>query len=309
MMDKTQAKKTLAIVGFGDLGERLAIRLARAHWHCIGLRRRAGDVPTSVEGIAVDFARPETLRVLGERKPDALMIALSPAERTEAGYRKGFFDAMCATLDGLCGHEPKLAMFVSSTRVYACDDGGWVDEGSALAEDDGHARWIIAAEQAFLSALPGARVLRAAGLYAPRRPQVDAALTNPENSSLLASPLLARIAAGRLSPAKPLRYANRVHRDDVAGFMAFLLDSSGIECATTDAEVHRVINLVDDAPVPMQEIESWLCEKLHRQCVRPEAQDAERPRHKRISNARLHASGYTLLYPDYRAGYAPIFDR
>ena len=63
--------KNLAMVGFGDLGQRVCRRL-RAPWRALGLRRNADAVPAGVRGIAVDFARAQTLNVLEALAPEGL---------------------------------------------------------------------------------------------------------------------------------------------------------------------------------------------------------------------------------------------
>lgn len=279
-------RKTIAIVGFGDLGARLCGLLPPASWRCIGLRRSANAVPAGVESVAVDLRDAHSLRVLERLQPDALVIALSPADRSATGYQQGFAEAMAGIIAGLGEHRPGRAFFVSSTRVYSEAEGAWVDEGGSTADEDPHAKAILLAEQRFLEGIGTGIVLRAAGLYG----------NGP-------GPLLKRVAAGILSPSEPLRYGNRIHRDDVAGFMATALAGK----LTLD---ERIINLVDDAPVALQELEAWFCTQLKMPYQPPSpAMPAETAAHKRIGNARLHASGYTLQYPDYRTGYGAVLHR
>lgn len=275
-------RETMAIVGFGDLGERLVARLVPARWRCVGLRRNIAALPAAVKGVAADFGKPASLEVLSTLRPEVLVVALTPAERSEAGYRAGFADAMAAIIGGLGTHRPRQAFFVSSTRVYSETAGAWVDEDSPLASADPFAGAILAAESRLLDALPGAVVLRAAGLYGH----------GP-------GPLLKRVAAGRLTPREPQKYSNRIHREDVAGFIAHCL---------AEPPAARIINLVDDAVVPQQEVEAWLCARLKRAYTPPDADPAP-PAHKRIRNTRLHDSGFVLEYPDYRAGYTAVLNR
>lgn len=231
--------------------------------------------------MAVDVHDPASLTCLERLAPDALLIALSPGERSIEGYRAGFAQAMRHIVAGLGDHRPQRAFFLSSTRVYAEADGGWVDEDSPLAEDDPFARAIIDAERCLLDALASAVVLRAGGLYGH----------GP-------GPLLRAVAAGRLRPREPVTYGNRCHRDDVAAALAHMLEHD---------PGAAVINLVDDGCVPQQEVEAWLCEQLRRAYEPPAAGVATPPpQHKRVRNARLHATGYDLRFPDYRSGYGEV---
>lgn len=278
----------VAIVGFGDLGERLAPRLRAAGWGCLGLRRRVQQLPDSVTPVAVDLSRPETLSVLREIAPERLVFTPTPAGRDVDGYRRGFAEATRHLLAGLGGHCPARALFVSSTRVYAETDGGWVDEDSALSDSDPGALAIIEGERAFLEALPGGLVLRAGGLY-----------------GLGPGYLLRKVAAGQLRPAEPVHYSNRLHRDDFATVLAACL---ALEVRDPPPPQDRVINAVDDLPAPLHEVECWLCEQLGRDCSPPQAR-GEVGAHKRVRNSRLRAAGIELRYPDYRAGYAEVLRR
>lgn len=277
------AEHTAALVACGDLGCRLATLLGPARWRLLGLRRNPGQLPETMEHVPVDLARPETLEVLAGLRPDLLLFTPTPFARSAEGYRAGFAAAANTVVSALAGHQPRLAIMVSSTRVYAEADGGWVDEGSALAVDDPHAAAIIDAEEAFLSRLEGALVLRCAGLYGGDGPGY----------------LLKKVASGQLTAREPPRFGNRVHRDDVAGFMAWCWE---------DRPAERIYNLVDDAPAPIQEVEAWLCRALGR-TWEPPAGSGATVAHKRIGNARWRATGYALRYPDFRAGYGEVLRR
>lgn len=278
--------RSLCIVGCGDLGLRLAGRVP-ASWRVTGLRRHPGGLSSAagqgpvVEGLAVDYTRPGSLAVLEDLAPDYLVATLKPAGRDGAGYRRGFLDAMQGLLEGLGSHRPRAVLMVSSTRVYAEHSGHWVDEGSELSLDDPAARAIIDAEQALLDSGHRAAVLRCAGIYG-----------SPQGR------LLSRIAAGEICAPQPLHYSNRIHRDDVAGFMGYLL--RGVE---RGGELRPAYNVVDDCPAPQHDVEQWLAAALG---VAASADRQSSPRHKRCGNRALAESGYRLVYPDYRSGYQAV---
>jgi len=195
-------------------------------------------------------------------------------------------------LAGLGEHRPRAILTVSSTRVYAERDGGWVDEGSDLAQDDPQASAMIAAEQLLLNSSHRASVIRYAGIYgAP------------------AGRLLQRIKRGEVCPERLLRYGNRIHRDDCAGFICHLL-----KCFEEGEKLAPVYNGVDDLPAAQFEVESWLATRLGVPVATapgpgPTTRNASGSNfsgHKRCSNRLLRASGYELMYPDYRSGYSAV---
>ena len=289
----------LAIVGCGDLGQRVAARLADASWRISGLRRDPAALPPGIDGVAVDYGEPASLGALAALAPDYLLLTLKPLGRDAEAYRAGFQEATAAVLRGLGSHRPRGILMVSSTRVYAEDAGGWVDEDSPLNCDDPAAEAIIRAEcQLLEEAGVPVCIVRSAGLYGGDSPY-----------------LLRRVAAGEFSPATPLRYTNRIHRDDLAGLLVHLLHQGEAGEAWPP-----LMNAVDDAPVSRQAVEQWLAQALAPAAASSGAADSRASsasestgesapeavmaaKGKRIRNRVLHACGYPLRYPDFRSGY------
>jgi nucleoside-diphosphate-sugar epimerase len=283
---------SILFVGCGDLGCRAGSQLLAAGWQVTGLRRDPARLPAGFSGIGGDYTLPGALDFIAALAPDYVVTTFNPSERSEEGYWRGFAGGSKNLLKGLGGHKPNAIFTVSSTRVYAERDGGWVDEGSDLAQDDPRAVAMIAAEQALLTSPHLASAIRFGGIYgAP------------------GGRLLQRIQRGELSPEQPARYSNRIHRDDCAGFLCHLLEraASGVEPAP-------VYNGVDDLPAVQFEVESWLALQMGVQLApssnlnfstqtRPKSNS---PGHKRCSNRLLRTSGYQLLYPDYRSGYGAV---
>jgi nucleoside-diphosphate-sugar epimerase len=278
--------KSVLIVGCGDLGARAGALLHDRGWQVAGVRRSTDRLPAGFTGHRADYTEEGSLGFLAALEPDYLLTTFNPAEMTVEGYRSGFLVAMQNTLAGLGAHRPRGIIMVSSTRVFAEREGGWVDETSELVGDDPRALAIIEAERALLSSGHTACVVRFGGIYGA-----------PDGR------LLARIRRGELCAPEPVRYTNRIHRQDCGGFLAHLL------LAMADGVAPEPVYIgVDDDPAPRFEVESWLARELG-VAARPGFRAPESPGgHKRCSNRRLHASGYRLLYPDYRSGYRAVLD-
>jgi nucleoside-diphosphate-sugar epimerase len=275
--------ESLYLVGCGDLALRLCAVLPAGRYRAVGVCRSPARLPAALAGIAADYTRPGDLDFLGGKSPDLVVATFVPAAYTEEGYRAGFSDAMSNLLAGLAACRPRLTIMVSSTRVYAEQAGRWVDEDSPLATGEPRAEAIISAERQLLQSGLACAVVRCGGIYG-----------DPHGR------LLARLAAGKLSAPEPVRYSNRIHRDDAAGFLAHLL-------ASRPADVAPVYNCVDDCPAPVQEVEAWLAERLGGACTETATHlPAGETSHKRCRNTPLHESGYRLRYPDYRSGYAAV---
>ncbi len=277
------SRPSLLIVGCGDLGQRVG-RLLR-QWHVIAVRRHPPGAGGEFDWRAADYSVPGSLSFAEALRPDFVLATFTPTSFDVDGYRRGFADAATNLLEGLGSHRVRHLVMVSSTRVYAEAAGGWVEESSPLSSTDPRARAIIDAERRFLASEHPASVVRFGGIYGA-----------PDGR------LLARIARGEVSPAQPVRYTNRIHRDDCAGFLAHLL-----QLARENRSLADVYNGVDDDPAPAHEVESWLAAAMG---VAPGEGGSTAQRlpagHKRCLNRRLRDSGYRLRYPDYRAGYRNV---
>ncbi|MEM9254415.1 MAG: NAD(P)H-binding protein [Pseudomonadota bacterium] len=282
---------SILIIGCGDLGLRTAKHLQTDHWRVHGVRRNTDKLPKEITAHRADYTRPGSLDFIADLAPDFVLATLNPFDRSEAGYRAGFDRAMANILAGLGQHRPRHIIMSSSTRVFAEQDGGWVDESSPLTESDPWGRAIVDAERRLLDAgLPGS-VVRFGGIY-----------------GIPGGRLLARVRRGELCPPEPISYTNRIHREDCAGFLVHLLRQ-----AEADATLLPVYLGVDDLPAPRYEVESWLARELaaplqgeERSAARQEATQHNRVGHKRCRNDALHMSGYSLVYPDYRSGYGAL---
>lgn len=282
--------RSVLIVGCGDLGIRCGAALARAGASVTGVRRDVSRLPSVIAGRAADYTEPGSLDFTARLAPDYVIATFNPFDRSVDGYKAGFARAMDNLLSGLGEHRPAHILMASSTRVYAERDGGWVDEGSALTGSDDFAAHIIAAERALLDSGLHASVVRFAGIY-----------------GIPGGRLLARVRRGELCPAEPVSYTNRIHREDAGSFLAHL-----VRLAQRGEPLLPVYNGVDDLPAPRYEVERWLAQRMGLEDpvvgAAPLADPTRHNRagHKRVRNAALHASGYTLRYPDYRAGYGAL---
>ena len=280
------AAAEVLIAGCGDIGGGLALSLCAAGFTVTGLRRRAHLIPEGVEPLGADLAVPDSLTILSERRFRYVVIASAAAAYDAASYRRVYVDGLRNLLRSLRG-EPRL-LLLSSTAVYHQHAGEWVDEDSPTAPGAFSGQLLLEAEALLREHAPGrSTVLRLGGIYGPGRER-----------------LLREVRDGVGCPREPLRYSNRIHRDDCIGILRFLIDR--LECGAKLAPVYLG---VDDDPAPIWEVRHWLAARLG--ITLDDAlggNGARMPGSKRCSNRRLHESGYQLLYPDFRAGYGALLD-
>ena len=286
--------RTVLLVGCGDLGIRAGQQLMELGAAVTGVRRQVEKLPAGFSAHAADYTESGSLEFARDLRPDYVIATFNPFDRSDQGYRRGFVQAMQNLLAGLGSHKPAHVIMSSSTRVFAESDGGWVDENSALTDTDPWALSIIEAEQSLLGSGHAASVVRFGGIY-----------------GIPGGRLISRISRGEISPPEPVRFTNRMHREDCSRFLVHLLQKAERSRESANGEALAPVYIgVDDYPAPRYEVESWLAKKLGATPA-PHA-DNEPVRHnsghKRCRNAALHASGYQLLYPDYRAGYSALLD-
>ncbi|GGE23556.1 NAD(P)-dependent oxidoreductase [Aureimonas endophytica] len=209
-----------------------------------------------------------------------LLVSAAPGEAGDPVLRQ--------YRDRLLHAMPALAWigYLSTVGVYGDHGGAWVDEETPLRPVSQRSVERVAAE-ADWSQLAAARnvplaILRLSGIYGPGRN----AFVN-----------LREGRAKRL--AKPGQVFNRIHVEDIAGALAHLAGEG----------LGGVFNVTDDEPAPPQDVVE-LAARLVGAPLPPlvnydEASLSPMQRsfygeNKRVSNAKIRASGYTFIYPSYR---------
>lgn len=270
----------MLIAGAGDVGTRLAHRLLAKGRKVFALRRGEAVGGDGIDWLRGDLTRPGTLS--GLPAVDAVVFSATPDARNEAAYRTVFVDGLRHLLDAL-PVPPQRTLFVSSSAVYGEHGGEWVDEDTVPDPPGFNGRVLLEAERSLAARQVGGVSLRLAGLYGPGRTQ-----------------LFERLREGKAAvPRGRAIYANRIHVDDAAAALAFLLDLPAPETVYVG---------VDDTPLPIDD----LYDHLARLIDAPRPPDGPGPAgvgNKRLSNARLRAAGFRCAWPDAREGYRALMGR
>lgn len=266
------------LVGCGDLGAAVGHRLADLDHDVLALRRNADRVPAPLRGLSVDLTRE--VPSLGDLDARFVVVALTARPRTEESYRATYVDGMARALDGLAatGRTPERAVLVSSTAVHGSADRPPLDdETTPPAPKDGPGRMLVEAERLFLERVPTGAVLRLSGLYGGSSTR-----------------LLDQVREGRIDD--PHRWTNRIHREDAAAAVVHLL--------TMEPQPESLYVGTDDEPAQLGDVAAHLAGRLG--APAPPPADPELGHGKRLSNARLRATGWAPTLPTYREGYARV---
>jgi shikimate kinase/nucleoside-diphosphate-sugar epimerase len=270
------------VAGCGFVGERAADLLHAAGHEVIGLTHS----PESAERLAmVKPWRTESCDIASRESVSALAVKLDASSidaviHCASSGRGGAEMYQAVYVDGmrhLTAAFPKaFPLYTSSTSVYPQADGEIVDEASFADPDRDTGRLLREAENIALNA-QGA-VARLAGIYGPGR-------------SFVLKNLLEGKAAieGNLGQGRIL---NQIHADDAASALVHLVMQ----------RVGGIYNIVDDAQMTQRQCLERLCTIFGVKLPGTREPDPDRKRgwsHKRVSNTKLHATGWTPRYASY----------
>jgi len=179
----------------------------------------------------------------------------------------------------VAARQPKARkIFVSSTSVYAQQKGEIVTEASAAKPFTATGKVLCEAEEISLGA--GATVVRSSGIYGPGR-----------------GVLFEKFRRGEaVMEGDGLRWMNQIHQRDLVAALELLV------AAGASGEIY---NATDDTPVMQRDYYAWCAEFLGKAMPPEGPGNVERKRgltSKRVSNAKLRATGWVPAYPSFREG-------
>ncbi|PJE79749.1 hypothetical protein CI610_01285 [invertebrate metagenome] len=280
-------KKNVLIAGCGDVGSTLGQQLAETgYFNVWGLRRNITLLPECIHPISWDFSQPLP-NGIGPETVDYFIYSAAPNERTPAGYQLGYITGLQHCLDYLATNQqqPARAFLTSSTSVYHQNTGEWVNETSPTQPTSFRGKTILAAEQLLLNSGIPATVVRFGGIYRPGKNR-----------------LIDNIRSGKGSQDTSDTFSNRIHRDDCAGILAFLINRDNKK-----EQVDSLYLGVDCMPASLHDVQQWLALRL--EITLDYSLPVMARGNKRCSNRKLLAQGYSFIYPNYREGYSALLDK
>ena len=270
--------KKVVILGCGFVGARTAALFAQAGWDTIGVTRSATSAAALAASpyrvIACDITNPQSLSTARELQgADAVISAVSSGRRGEGTYREVYLNGLQNAITSL---TPAHVLFVSSTSVYAQNDGSWVTEESPADPLPATARILREAED--LALAHGGIAARLSGIYGAGR-------------SILLQRFLSKTA---FIEGDGSRHINQIHADDAAAALFHLI-------------VHDlptgIYNVSDGHPLTQLACYQWLAARLSQPLPPSGPVDPHRKRgvtDKRVSNTKLRSLGWTLTYPSFQ---------
>ena len=270
------------IVGCGDLGGEIARLLSIAGHQVTGVRASNKPLSAPIQVIQADVTKPASLSVLENLKSTILIYCVAANGQTDENYKAHYVDGLKNVIATQANnHALQHVFFVSSTRVYGQKTEAILDENTPAIPADFGGERLLEAENVLKALACEATSMRLSGIYGAGRLYLlnmakDAARWPQEN-----------------------HWSNRIHRDDAARFIAFCCEK-----VYKNQKLESCYIVTDDMPTQQYEVLTWLASKQGvdvSQIKAPAAQGG-----KRLSNARMRATGFELHYPNYQIGYAEI---
>ncbi|HEY8961856.1 MAG TPA: NAD-dependent epimerase/dehydratase family protein [Luteolibacter sp.] len=273
----------LLLLGHGYLGQAISREFLAAGWQVTAISRH-GDSSNPQSAIrnpqllelACDLTSPSDVAALSTRisPPDLLIHCASSGRGGAEAYRSVYLEGCQHLLDAF----PQIPLiFTSSTSVYAQTDGSEVTEESPAEPDRDTGKILRETEELVLAS--GGTVARLAGIYGPGR-----------------SVLLKKFLSGdAVIEEDGGRFLNQIHRDDAA--QALLRLGSQISNLKS-----QIFNVSDSRPLTQLECYTGLARLFAKPLPPTGPRDLNRKRgwtHKRVSNAKLRATGWQPEFPRF----------
>lgn len=272
-------KSKVLIVGLGDLGAEIARQLTSSAIDVIGLRR-SNKLDSTIETTVADVTQPESLAALAAMQPEFIVYCVAASGQSDAEYQQAYVEGLRNVL-ATQHHNTKLkhVFFVSSTRVYGQETDELLDESVPAVPIDFGGRRLLEAEHLLQSLNCGYTVLRLSGIYGPGRLRMINLAKSPD-----------------FWPTQNI-WSNRIHRDDAAAFVVFL-----IRQVLAGKQIGNCYIVTDCQPTPQYEVLAWIATQMH--AGKSELLSVSGG--KRLSNQSMLATGFKLQYPDYKTGYRTL---
>ena len=270
------------IIGCGDLGTAIATRLHQSGHEVIGVRLSSQVLPHAMQTIQADVTLPNTLNPLETLHPDIIIYCVAASASNDESYLAHYVTGLKNILATQANNQAlQHAFFVSSTRVYGQATLEILDENTPAMPADFGGERLLEAENVLKDLPCKSTSMRLSGIYGKGRLY------------------LVNMAKDFAKWPKENHWSNRIHRDDAASFIAFMVEKSAKNQQMADLYI-----VTDDMPTQQYEVLTWLA---HQQGIdtssiqAPVAQGG-----KRLSNQLLRKTGFELQYPNYQAGCKEI---
>jgi nucleoside-diphosphate-sugar epimerase len=275
---------SILIIGCGDLGTAIANNLKHEH-QVTGLRRSIYAASGGIKTIYADVTQQNTLKQLDNLNPNIVIYCVSADAQTDESYQASYVTGLKNVLATQANNQAlQHVFFVSSTRPFGQKTEAVLSETTLATPSDFGGERLLEAENTLKGMPCESTSMRLSGIYG--------------NGRLY----LANMAKDVTKWPAENNWSNRIHRDDAAGFIAFM-----VEKAVHKETIEDLYIVTDDMPTQQYEVLRWLAKQQGidvENTISPAVSGG-----KRLSNKRLRDTGFQLQYPNYQIGYSKILNK
>ena len=287
--------KKLVIVGCGKLGQTIGNKLSDFPIEVIGIKRKLLKINPLFKILCLDIFSDKFQENIKLIDPDFLIYSVSSDSQTEESYRKNYVEGLKITINAVDQLKSfQHLFFISSTRVYGQFYNNKVGDISEVIHrkdffselttpqpQDFGGKILLEAEN-FLNKLPfKATILRLSGIYGNDRRRMLEIASDHEKWPL------------------EDRWTNRIHEEDAASFIIFLLTE-----ILNNSEIEDLYLLTDNHPVSLYDVLLWIRLELGLSS----GQYYELTKSKSIYGKKLKSEilpklNFSFKHPNYKSGY------
>ncbi len=265
----------ILFIGYGKTSQRLAKQLFE-QGHQITTISRSPKFDPYATHLIQDVQQADFSQI---PPVDWVYILLSPDQSTAEAYQQTYVSPIESLAAALSGHPVKRIVVVSSTRVYGEQAGQEINDETTVYPCDEQGFLLQLMELKWQAACPEqVVVVRPTGIYGTSVARMQ------------------KLAQSRKT-YPDLHYSNRIHIDDLVGFLALLI------CIETPQLSYIV---TDNRPLPLPSIIQWFQQRLGLPILALESQQASG---KQVYASRMLDSGFQLNYPDCFQVYADLLSQ
>ncbi|MDM1248101.1 NAD(P)H-binding protein [Acinetobacter sp. R933-2] len=195
----------ILFIGYGKTSQRVAKQLFQQD-HQITTVSRSAKEDDFAEHLIQDIHQLDLSQI---QPVDAVYVLLAPSRNTTLSsveaYQQTYVDSIQPIVNALKTHPVKKIIVVSSTRVYGENKGEMINDDSPTIPNDEQGHLLLKMEQLWQQAYPDECVIvRPTGIYGTSTTRM--------------------VKLAETTKAYPnIHWSNRIHIDDLANFLAYLL--------------------------------------------------------------------------------------
>ena len=192
----------------------------------------------------------------------------------------------------------KWVGYLSTTGVYGDTKGSWVNENTSPNPQQDRSIRRFSCEKEWLETKLPIQILRLPGIYGPKRSAFESLLNGTAKMI-----------------DKPSQIFSRIHVDDIAGAVLFLINMYAL------GKNPSVINVADDLPTNNLEVIHYAAKlvkkslpptvpfQIAKKTMSPMALSFWQENRRVDNNLLCKKLGYSLIYPDFKAGLKNCYSK